>query len=205
MESHFSIFFSALQLVADACNQSVARHEQRLLRHERKDKVKVVLSGGNISNLICVVWIIKIIFQTENAHDLFDAMMIFSGVVAKFEQAMVLQPSEGVQPMDVAGNAAPSNNRSVLDLADMQAILTAARAGGFNLEGASKVLPAPTADLPTGENCKERAATRNDENVGDGDVELLDADKKDCDKHIASDSEGSDGDSLIPEEWLAFR
>lgn len=138
-------------------------------------------------------------------------MMIFSSVVAKLELAMEQHPSVGGQPVVFADNADKDFDRTVPILPKKEAINSAARAAGFYLDGAAKVLPAPIVGLPAADLSMENVPNQEvgiKRNVGIikvDNVKLLAADRGACVNPDASDSDDSDGDALIPEEWLAFR
>lgn len=137
--------------------------------------------------------------------------MIFSKVVSKVEQALTEEPSDSGEPVAFARNSPPVFNRSVPISADVQAIVNAARAVGFNLVGAGKKVPAPDISIPIDGVCKgsvlekEVNHTRNDDRDGGASFSRNDAGEKVCETVKDSDSDDSETDSLIPEEWLAFR
>lgn len=125
--------------------------------------------------------------------------MIFSKVVAKLEQALVQEPSDGGQPEDLDKNSPIDNGRIVPNMAQVQAIVNAARSAEL------PVVSIPTAvvnkDIVLDKN---RITNRNGDADGAG-VNSTGAVKKDWDKVMDSDSDSSDSDSLIPEEWVSFR
>lgn len=68
IKSHLSKFVSGLQSVVNTCNDRVASHEQRLLDKQREEKVQVVLSGGIVANVSCVIWFLTL-FCLQRTRD----------------------------------------------------------------------------------------------------------------------------------------
>lgn len=148
------------------------------------------------------------LFPAENATELYEALMIFSKVVAKLEQHLVQEPSDGGQHEALDRNGPLENDRSVPNMPEVQAIVNAARSTEFNLAGANELPPVvsiPTAVVNKDVVLEKDIITNRNGDVDGADVNSTDAAKKDWDKVKDSDSDSSDSDSLIPEDWIAFK